>query len=325
MIFCRANAEYIPQKPGMGGIWEKIEAGARTCYKTEGKTVYDEAGNSITAERFASKIVNVYKHQSVAEHATVYMMLTYHDNYRDVSGEPYEKYIGNPYSRVNRVEEAGTVTYYITTNYRVILENGWEDDLKYMCQPTPYHYKRLSIRVWTDRGVSAEANRHRKNSPSERSTRYVSYSPESKTTGGMRVLVPESIKDEDIENSINGFGGDTFREMCKLLAMNTDNNFNRVDAWLFANLACEWSYNRMLSLGCTPQEARRVLPLDIETELVITAYEDDWDHFFDLRLVGTTGKPHPDMQHLASLMYKELKRVGYTYPNADKIPIELQP
>ena len=31
--------------------------------------------------------------------------------------------------------------YYVTTNYRVLLENGWLDDLKYICEPTEFHEK----------------------------------------------------------------------------------------------------------------------------------------------------------------------------------------
>ena len=39
----------------------------------------------------------------------------------------------------------------------------------------------------------------------------------------------------------------------------------------------------------------------------MTGFEDDWKHFFDLRLRGTTGKPHPDMHHLAQLAWNEFK------------------
>ena len=57
--------------------------------------------------------------------------------------------------------------------------------------------------------------------------------------------------------------------------------------------------------GWQPQQAREILPLCTATEVCYTAFEDDWKHFADLRLRGTTGKPHPNMQHLAELMQKE--------------------
>ena len=43
---------------------------------------------------------------------------------------------------------------YITMNYRHIVENDWLDDLQYICEPTEYHEKRISVRFICDRGVS---------------------------------------------------------------------------------------------------------------------------------------------------------------------------
>ena len=31
---------------------------------------------------------------------------------------------------------------YITTNYRVLEENDWLDDLQYLCEPTEFHAKK---------------------------------------------------------------------------------------------------------------------------------------------------------------------------------------
>ena len=56
----------------------------------------------------------------------------------------------------------------------------------------------------------------------------------------------------------------------------------------------------------TPQQAREVLPLCTKSELVITGFEDDWSNFLDIRLRGTTGKPHPDMVKLAELIDNQL-------------------
>ena len=66
----------------------------------------------------------------------------------------------------------------------------------------------------------------------------------------------------------------------------------------------------MLNEGAAPQDARDVLPLCTATEAVYTAFESDWKHFFDLRLRGTTGKPHPNMLELAELMHEQLKQKG---------------
>ena len=51
--------------------------------------------------------------------------------------------------------------YHITTNYRVLYENDWLDDLKYLCEPTEYHEKRITVKFICDRGVSHEFVRHK--------------------------------------------------------------------------------------------------------------------------------------------------------------------
>lgn len=59
----------------------------------------------------------------------------------------------------------------------------------------------------------------------------------------------------------------------------------------------------------TPQQARQVLPNALKTELVMTGFVSDWNHFFDLRARGTTGAPHPDAKALAEpLMGEFFKR-----------------
>lgn len=42
----------------------------------------------------------------------------------------------------------------------------------------------------------------------------------------------------------------------------------------------------------------------------MTGFESDWKHFFDLRLYGKTGKPHPDMEYLAKLIYDKFVENG---------------
>ena len=67
----------------------------------------------------------------------------------------------------------------------------------------------------------------------------------------------------------------------------------------------ETHYLGMLSEGCTPQQARQVLPNALKTELVMTGFISDWQHFFDLRARGTTGAPHPDAKALAEPLMGE--------------------
>ena len=60
---------------------------------------------------------------------------------------------------------------YVTMNYRHIIENGWLDDLQYICEPTEYHEKRITVKFTTDQGILREFTRHRVFSFAVESTR----------------------------------------------------------------------------------------------------------------------------------------------------------
>lgn len=64
-------------------------------------------------------------------------------------------------------------------------------------------------------------------------------------------------------------------------------------------------YLNLLNEGWTPQQARAVLPNALKTELVMTGFVSDWNHFFDLRARGTTGAPHPQAKELAEPLMGE--------------------
>ena len=91
-----------------------------------------------------------------------------------------------------------------------------------------------------------------------------------------------------------------------------DCGFNDIDYWLFANYAAEYSYlNLTEKCGWKPQQARSILPLDTKTTLVHTAFVDDWEHFFKLRALGTTGAPHPQAKELAYPLMEEFIKRNY--------------
>ena len=69
--------------------------------------------------------------------------------------------------------------------------------------------------------------------------------------------------------------------------------------WFSACEMAESYYLSLFSLNATPQEARDVLPTSTKTEIVVTANLREWRHFFKLRAVGVTGKPHPQMLEVA--------------------------
>ena len=100
-------------------------------------------------------------------------------------------------------------------------------------------------------------------------------------------------------------------DMCADIAEGRAQEWSKLDTWIFANQAAEYAYMKLIEAGCKPQEARAIVPLDCNTELVHTAFISDWKHFFDLRALGTTGAPHPDAKVLALPLMEEFKAKGY--------------
>ena len=131
-----------------------------------------------------------------------------------------------------------------------------------------------------DRGVSHEFVRHRNCAFAQESTRYCNY---SKDKFGKEITLIEPCY---------------FRETW---GNAEEDNLDKYNLWLDACRKAEKTYFELLELGATPQEARAVLPNSLKTELIITAKEKEWKHIIDLRLMGTTGKPHPQMELIMSI------------------------
>ena len=177
------------------GYLEDIEIAGRTCYKSNPQYEYfdltdrpnepieryvnceiniskEEAFDrglvirrSTTAKEFVEKMIKS-GHGAMLEHGTVYLKILHIDKYSC----SLTKYENNKYSKykslyADKDDVQGDITYYsdyyVTTNYRVLLENGWLDDLQYLCEPTEYHEKRTTVRFICDRGVSHEFVRHK--------------------------------------------------------------------------------------------------------------------------------------------------------------------
>lgn len=116
MQIIKPSYEIIEQLPGIQGMYDMIEAAGRTCYKSEGNITLDVNGYSTTSESFVNKLIEK-EHYAMLEHGTVYLKMNGFGSHYD----------NNPYSKINFQDEV----MYITTNYRVIVENGWQDDLEF--------------------------------------------------------------------------------------------------------------------------------------------------------------------------------------------------
>lgn len=310
MNFIYPKVKILQQEAGEDGLYKQIEVAARTCYKSEGNK----------GKEFVDKLI-LNKHLAMLEHGTVYLTIPFGSSFKDSTFvDKYQLkffFLNNPYSKVNSEafmtkevcpekyqdvfdEWEGVVVYYITTNYRVILENfeNLPQVLKYLDEPSKHH-KRISLRLTCDRGISHELVRHRVFSFAQESTRYCNYGKE-KFGRELTYIIPTWITnfEEYQENYGLPCEGVIVRPPVDDLYLMSLYTF-------FYNLYyCEETYLRLLDLGRTPQEARQVLPNALKTELVMTGFLDDWKYFLEVRTTKAYGVPHPDMRHLA-LMIKD--------------------
>jgi thymidylate synthase (FAD) len=281
MKLIKPSVEYIPQED----LYKHIELCSRVCYKSEDRITEDSAKKMIDGLIKAG-------HGAMLEHGTIYFQRRIDFGSRDYM-DFEDKYATNPYSKI--VYSAGIA--YVTTNLRVLIENDWLDELQYACNPAKHHEIRYTMKFICDRGVSHELVRHRVFSFAQESQRYCNYSKDK--FGGVSFIEPSWFNSKDSSSEQR----EAFIQICQ----------DSEECYL--KLLDNWDNkkpDRRFKTGfkgnpLTPQQARGVLPNATKTEIVMTGFADDWKHFFDLRLRGTTGKPHPDMQHIAQLAWNEFK------------------
>lgn len=289
MKLIKPSFEIWEQSVGLEGAYKQIEKVGRVCYKSEDKITED------SAKPFVDRMIKS-GHGAMLEHGTVYLQ------YEVVKGaiNPLTKYYLNKYSKVKAKEGAigETMRLFVTTNLRVLVENGWLDDLQYICEPTEYHERRVTVHFVCDRGVSHEFVRHRVMSFAQESTRYCNYSKD-KFGNELTFIIPSWCSNRDEAHIVpDKYDVDWNDELIE--------DFGNEQGRLYIGLAlAENAYLDLLKIGWTPQQARAVLPNSLKTELVVTGFTSDWNYFFDLRARGTTGAPHPQAKELAEPLMKE--------------------
>ncbi len=140
----------------------------------------------------------------------------------------------------------------------------------------------LTVCFFVDRGVTHEVVRHRIASYAQESTRYCNYAQD------------RFGNDLTYIDLTNGIKGDP-----KVSALPAETQSAIIQEWVDACADAEMHYLKMIDLGATPQIARSVLNHSTKSEIVVTMNIREWRHFLNLRAVGTTGKPHPQMQEVA--------------------------
>lgn len=287
MKLIKQSFEFINQTDfSLVGIKKHIERCARVSYKSEDKitdTSYEKFVNMLESRG----------HDRPLEFGTVYLSRT---SQKEDNMEWLDKYAYNPWSKFSfgngstRINGELRNTVYVTTNYRVIKEHHWEDDLQYLCEPTEYHHKRYTVHMILDRGVMDEFRTHVGLSHLAESTRYCNY---SKDKFGNEITfikpcwcnIPEGDYDtpDYIPDRLPRIGA-------------TESGL--IDALQYA----EYYYFFLLSEGWTPQQARSVLPLSIKSELISCGFKDAWENFFKRR---DAPDAHPMAQEIAKPMHQK--------------------
>lgn len=279
MNLINPSFEILNQPAGLDGIYKMIEIAGRTCYKSHDKITAD------SAKGFVNRMIES-EHGAMLEHGTVYLHIKYtsplNDPHYIESSNDSHKYEENKYSIAKRILVNGFEhNVYITTNLRVLVENGWLDDLKYLCEPTEYHEKRYTVRFISDIHFYKDTTRHRVFSWAIESTRLCNYIKE-KFGSSVSFLTPIWLKDDE---------KDEFENDLKTI---------------------ESIYFKWINKGWQPQQAAYFLIQGTKAEIVMTGFASDYIHFFDLRSeTAKSGKAHPTIIELVEPLKQEFIKRHY--------------
>ena len=299
----------------INSVYRQIEIAGRTCYKSEDKIT------ETSAKEFVDRMVKS-GHGAMLEHGTVYLRYDYKAK-EDSNRTAYwlwSKYNENQYSESVQAQPVPGIPdgfVAITTNFRVLVENNWLDDLEYICEPTEYHVKRITVKFICDRGVSHEFVRHRVFSFAQESTRYCNYSKD-KFNNEVTFILPcwaDSLALQEVKGTVitsDDFGnliGEYYYHLngketpyFKTWEITPERNF-------VASLqVAEQLYLELLNQGWKPQQARAVLPNSLKTELIMTGTIEQWKGFFKLRDAGSA---HPQAYELAHPLHEEFIKRGW--------------
>jgi thymidylate synthase (FAD) len=284
MQLIKPSFEIIEQDFSIENVYKHIEKCGRTCYKSLDKITID------SAKPFIDRMIKS-KHYAMLEHGSIYLKIPYSFWHRITHPGLCSKYINNPYSRTVEILEDADVVFHtkhiitpyllVNTNLRVLVENGWEKDLKYLSRPSKA--RRITVKFICNRQIANEFVRHRVFSFAQESSRYCNYNS-SKFNNELTFILPCWLYDnEDITNT-------SYYKVFKTV---------------------ETNYKKLIKEGNQTQQAANILPNGLKTELIMTGFIEDWLHFFDLRALGTTGKPHPQAEELAKSLREEFIKRGY--------------
>ena len=333
MKIIKSNSFLVEEKNPL----KKVELAGRTCYKSE-SNITDES-----AVQFYHKMKNS-KHYAMLEHGTVTYEIETEDHvflpvelvslpyvvwsqkeenlyYVTLSLSHIEQYrVGNYDNFINNLMDHGAMsdsdtTHEILSAMCILFDNNYlhPSSLTTNVHEIEYYgtikllndvteikdfnhedwltHKSITFKFICDRGVSHELVRHRC-SVAQESTRYCNYSKD-KHGNEITFIAPADYENWSVEAKT------AFEASC---------------------LVAEKSYMQLIALGYKAQQGRAALNNALKTEVILTMFANRWHHFFNLRSIGTTGAPHPDMKVVADIAYaqfQDMESEFIVYENSD--------
>lgn len=257
-------------------IYKDIEIAARISYKSEDKITQG------SAEEMVKRLINM-KHYSPLEFGTVYMIMTDEDKQDEIF---LKQLCHNRFTVVKDFQEGEVHKWYITTNYRVIVENHWEHIMnKYLQSPTKYHERRTTIKFICPRIISQMFMRHRVFSFLQESQRYCNYTKD-KFNNDIDFIRP--VQGEDHKG-----------------------------VFINSMIAAKDSYFDLIEQGWKPQAARAVLPNYTATSFYMCGFDKDWDDFFVKRDIQQVD---PQIYNLVHPLHVEFEDHKQKIKNGDILP-----
>lgn len=267
MRLIKPSFEILEQPSGLDGIYKMIELAGRTCYHSEDKTTED------SVKGFVERMIKS-GHGAMLEHGTVYLMKKsefINTHIHPEEGEEQEcnpllKYYDNAYSHVRQEHTTGWFVY-VTTNLRVLVENDWLDDLKYVCEPTEYHEKRITVRFICSIGFIHKLFKYnilRNFSITETNSEY---------NDELTFIIP---------NWVTTITPGSYERTHKFPNM-WRYDYWMESIWFYNMIECEDDYTNMIKEYLSPEQAGVILPNSLKTELVITGFISDWKKLFNIK------------------------------------------
>lgn len=271
MRLIEPSYEILEQQDGLQGVYKQIELAGRTCYKSEDK-ITDES-----AEKFVQRMIDS-GHTAMLEHGTVYFYIKREEGSGINPNDPFEIDFDTIFCKYGQHKtNFETHETFFTTNLRWLVErypNDWKEIYKYYARtPDERWPKRHTVKLTTSLHVYKDLTRHRKASFAIESTRYCNYSK-------------------------GKFGSElTFIKPCWM--EQTEHENKGLSDYFYAHLEdVEQTYLDSIHAGWQAQQAAELLPQCVKADVIITAFDTDWEHIFNLRAKGTTGQPHPEVKRI---------------------------